>query len=267
MLRSEDGSLEAFDRDFSFSQYADLEQSYEERAEADVMLSLTELETELDAGSNLRIKVGFTGQYVIYDRPMLETVEDAYSNQREIRLITQQLVMPVVLETRQKTINAVQPLKDQEQTVVDITFAAAQPQVRNRGEQEMELSGLFQVITQEETGELVSHYLRWEDAEAINAGDTVQLLARGSLSGTAHCHDRAVQADMVLDLLAVMETDLPMVTGLELGEKKQPDSGKASIIVCAAGEEDLWSLAKRCGSTMELISKINGLNSALKANR
>ncbi len=55
------------------------------------------------------------------------------------------------------------------------------------------------------------------------------------------------------------EDGLSVVTGLEMGEIEEPDPNRPSLVLCRAGEESLWSLAKRTGSTVEAIKKANNL--------
>lgn len=268
MIRCGDGSLKAFDQEVAFSQYAELEREYDSSASADVMLTLTDLETELGDGGTLRAKGSLAGQYVVYDRPLLEVVEDAYSLERDVQMQTQSLSLPAVLEIRQATVKAQQPMEGENQSVLDVTFMAGHPQMRSRGQEwERELTGTFQVVTETDDGEPQSQTLRWETNMTELVGDSVCLLPRGSLSGKAYCEDAMAQGDIVLEVLAVSETDIPTVTGVVLGEKKQPDPGRPSLILSTAGQESLWSLAKRCGSTVEAIEKANGLTSEPEADQ
>jgi hypothetical protein len=42
----------------------------------------------------------------------------------------------------------------------------------------------------------------------------------------------------------------------------QPDPHRPSLILRRANGEDLWTIAKNCGSTVEAIEKANGLQQA-----
>ena len=61
-------------------------------------------------------------------------------------------------------------------------------------------------------------------------------------------------------MTATTEQLIPMVTGVELGQKKQPDANRPSLILRRAGENRLWDIAKASGSTMEAIRSANGLS-------
>ena len=50
-----------------------------------------------------------------------------------------------------------------------------------------------------------------------------------------------------------------MVTGVEVGQRKQPDPNRPSLILRRAGESRLWDIAKSAGSTVEAIRSANGL--------
>jgi len=50
-----------------------------------------------------------------------------------------------------------------------------------------------------------------------------------------------------------------MITGVELGEEKEPDANRPSLILRRAGHGRLWDIAKESGSTMDAIRKANGL--------
>ena len=268
MVRCADGSLQTFDREVAFSQYAELEREYDDSAEADVMLAVTDLETELAESGILRVEAALTGQYVVYDRTLLEVVEDAYSLERDVQLQTQSLSLPAVLELRRETVKACQRMEGDPGNVLDVSVMTGHPQVRGRSQEwETELSGSFQIVSVDESGELQSQIIRWENTMTDPAADAVRLLSCGSLSGHAYCEENMAKGDIALELLAVTETEIPMVTGLTLGEKKQPDPGKPSLILSNLGQESLWSLAKRCGSTVEALEKANGLQTEPEADR
>ena len=50
-----------------------------------------------------------------------------------------------------------------------------------------------------------------------------------------------------------------MVSSLELGEMKEPDPKRPSLILKRAGKKCLWDLAKESGSTVKLIQEANDL--------
>ena len=63
-----------------------------------------------------------------------------------------------------------------------------------------------------------------------------------------------------MELTTRAEQTIPMVTGVELGQRKQPDPNRPSLILRRAGEQRLWDIAKVSGSTMEAIQRANSLS-------
>ena len=52
---------------------------------------------------------------------------------------------------------------------------------------------------------------------------------------------------------------IPIVTELEIGEIREPDPDRPSIILRRAGDEGLWAIAKGYGSTVDAIMEANQL--------
>ena len=119
LVQGDDGSIKPLDMEVSFSQYAELEREHDDCATAEVVLMPTALETELTEEGKLRMKGGMVGQYMIYDRPVVEVVEDAYSNKRQVTLHNMPLQLPAVLDTQQKKLTAEQPVPLDDGTVLD----------------------------------------------------------------------------------------------------------------------------------------------------
>ena len=89
LYRSEEGQLHGWDFELPFSQLADLSGEHSGDAQADILLSPTSLELEVDDEGHMRLKCGIVGQYLISDREMLTLAEDAYSPGRELSVQSQ----------------------------------------------------------------------------------------------------------------------------------------------------------------------------------
>ena len=63
-----------------------------------------------------------------------------------------------------------------------------------------------------------------------------------------------------LEMNTELETRLQTITGLELGQLQEPNDDRPSLIISRPNGESLWNLAKRCGSTVEEITRINHLD-------
>ena len=97
LYRTEDGGMSVWDYSVPFSQYSQLRESYSEEAKVQVIPQVTAVELEADEQGRLRLKAGLTGQYLVYDTQNIVAVEDAYSPDREVRIIPNVQDIPAVL--------------------------------------------------------------------------------------------------------------------------------------------------------------------------
>ena len=86
-------------------------------------------------------------------------------------------------------------------------------------------------------------------------------------SGTAQASSTDMRGDLVLDLQTMDTQGFSVVTALELGEIRQPDPDRPSLILRRLGEDTLWELAKATNSTVEAIRKANGLTGQPSADQ
>ena len=261
---SEEGKLAAWDFPLAFSQFAELEGSYGSDAEADVEMMVTNLELNMDSEGMLRLKCGLAGQYLLNQPQMIRVVSDAYAPGYDLEITRDQLHLPVMLENRQENIPVRQQLPGPSGTAVDALFLPDLPKYRDMGEQgRMELNGVFQTLSYNEEDTLNAASTRWEgelpmgvhDHAQIGAlpqnGTSVQMLSDGE--------GQALRCDVTMKLSTMGTTNIPVITGLSLGEKQSSDRQKPSLILRRAGQNSLWELAKASGSTVEEIQKANNL--------
>ena len=128
---------------------------------------------------------------------------------------------------------------------------------------QLEYPGQFQVLYYGEDGRLHGSSVRWEGSQNLPAGDNSRILAvpmGGAVQAAAGNGQIQLKAELPVELTAAAEQSIPMVTGLELMQPKQPDPGRPSLILRRAGENSLWELAKASGSTMDAIRRANNLS-------
>ncbi|MBO5953996.1 MAG: LysM peptidoglycan-binding domain-containing protein [Oscillospiraceae bacterium] len=255
------------DFELPFSQYAELEREYDAYATAQVIPAVTSLELDMAEGGKLRLKAGMVGQYTIFDRPVLEVVEDAYSPNRSLDLQMQTLEIPVVLEQQTETLKAEQSMETEGNRVLDISFTMEHPNQQRTEEQlQLGLPGTFQMLHYDAEGDLQNTTVRWDGTWQIPAHPDASMLATARPKGRAQASlgggNAVLRSDIGLDLMAAANTKIPMVTGVELGEVTEPDPGRPSLILRRIGSDSLWDVAKRCGSTVEAICEANGLTDA-----
>lgn len=272
LYKGADGQLHSWEFELPFSQYAELEREYGSDAEARIQLAVTSLELEQGEEENLNLKAGLTGQYVIYDRPMVEIVEDAYSPNRSVTPQMSKLETSAVLDTRTETVHAEHMAQMDSVRAVDVVFYPDYPQLhRQADEVSSELSGVFQVLAMDAEGKMQSLSSRWEENRTMQADQDTRVDMTVQPSGNTQAAMNGgnvnLRADMLVDTVTTASQGLPMVTGLELGEVSEPDPNRPSLILRRAGTDRLWDMAKRTGSTVEAIQKANDLHEEPDSDR
>ncbi len=263
LYRAQDESLQTWDFRVPFSQYTDLEREYSSEATAKVTPALTSLELEAGEEGQLRLKAGVTGQYTVFDRQMMEIVEDAYSPRRAVTVQTQTLTLPALLESRTEDCRCEGRMEAEASQIVDMAYYPETPRLHT-GENggEVELTGTFQALYLDPEGNPRCGTAHSETRVPfpLDRDCRVEAVAwpsgwpQGTVSGGIDLRNEAV-----LELDTKAQQGFPMVTSLELGEVTEPDPARPSLILCRAGEGGLWELAKRSGATVEAIRKANHL--------
>ena len=85
---------------------------------------------------------------------------------------------------------------------------------------------------------------------------------KGSVGCRREGMDWRADTQLVLDLSSISNHTVQMVTSMKLGQERTPDPEQPGVIIRRKGHnERLWDLAKRCGSTVSAIERINALDS------
>lgn len=260
LCECEDEKLHRCDFEIPFSQYAELERDYDPYALADVIPAVTNLELDVQENGTLRLKAGIVGQYVIYDRPVLEVVTDAYSTQRQVSPLRQELALPAVLDMRRELVN-VETATDQEGIQnIDAAVMMAHPSFRKESQGfRMQLPGGAQLLGYDSDENPVGDSCRWEKEMEVPADGNAMLLARCAPTGKPQVTKTGVGVDFSTDIQVTAPTDIAMVTALSLGEATQLDPDRPSLILRRVGDDTLWDIAKSCGSTVDSIREANAL--------
>ncbi len=262
LYQDRQGDLHSRDLVVPISQYGELGGEYGGEGAAEVALCVTALETDLDEEGRIRLKAGITAQYAIRDVELVTLVEDAYAPGREVILEQEVLTLPGVLEHRRELMTPRQRLPGLRGEVVDLVFLPEQPRIR-RTQQGVTLTqgGQFQALSLSPEGNWETASPRWEGTLELKAdGDsrlTAVTLPPASLGFDPG--EGSVTAELPLEITAYAGGGIPMVTGVELGQKKEEGRPRPSLILCRAGEKGLWQMAKENGSTVAAILQANGL--------
>lgn len=264
LYESEEGQLHSWDFDVPFSQYQDLKGSHSGDARVDLIPMPTAMELELEDEGHLRLKGGMVAQYLVDDMEMVEVVEDAYSPVRELGVRQEMLELPAILDSRRENIYGEQTISADANLAVDGSFLPEFPHQRTVEDGvEVEMPGTFQFLYYDAEGNLQSAGQRWEGRRRIPSSPdstvTVQPIPSGEPQINIGNGSVSVKAEFPLQMTAMSGRGIPMVTGLEMGDAREPDPARPSLILRRAGNDRLWDLAKESGSTVEAIRKANHL--------
>ena len=265
IYRCPEGRIHTWDFEVPFSQYGELEGQYGLDSQVDFHTAVTDLELNHNEQGQLRLKCGLVSQYLVDERMLLEMTEDTYSPKREIIFETAMLEIPGILEDRTESVSARQTMPTHTGDMVDMQFFPDFPRIRKiPGEMEMEIHGMFQILYYGEDGSLQSGNARWETRLPFPADEHSIVAASIQPSGRMNAMQGPegfdLSAEMQLRMRTMSDCGQEMVTQLELGELREDNDGTPSLILRAMGEDSLWNLAKRCGSTVAAIQRANGLS-------
>ena len=260
LYRSEEEKLYACDIPVPYSQLAQLEHTYSTEAQSDVLPCVTSMELSLEDEGNLRLKCGLVGQYRVDERQMVQLVEDAYSPSRKVALHRDELRLPAVLETRQENLHIEQPMDHGNGSVIELLMYCDQPQLmRSADSVAIEIPGQCCSLYYGEDGVLRSSAARWEQSMSMDADGGTELDVR--IQGCVRPQNDAatVMGDCHIEITAMANKGMPVITGLSLNEMTEPDPGRPSLILCRVGQRSLWQIAKEMGSTVDTIRRANRL--------
>lgn len=256
-----DGTVCSTDCEISFSQYADLDREYTQAATAQIVPILTNLDLDMVDGK-LRLKCDLAAQYIIYDRVMVQLVEDAYSNHRPVTLHNCQMQLPRRLDRRRESMQVDQIMNVSADKIADVSWLCDLPQKQQNGEvTRLMMSGQMQVLYYDASGNLHFGSTRYEQIVEIPADHHAQVDGTICSIGQpdARINGQQVEVSATYDLEATTLSDEAqwMVSVLEMGERNEPDAGRPSLILRRFNGERLWDAAKECGSTVEAIRAAN----------
>ena len=246
----------------AFSQLTELDANHSTDAWADIRMAVTSLEADLNQ-VKLRLKCGMTGQYLLHDLHVLELIQDAYSPVRQVQTESTMLELPVLLDERTDTLTAEQTVPGQHGQAADGVFYPDFPRVRQDGQNvQLQLPGMFQTLVYDENDTLHGSNNRWEGKLTLPAHEDSRIqstVTAGDVQTMNSAEGLVLSAPLSVDMRVGKAQEFPMVTGLELGELREPDPARPSLILRNSNGESLWELAKSNGSTVAAISAANGL--------
>ena len=269
LCQDEGEKLCSLDLQVPFAQYLDLEGEYEEGADVSNLLCITSLETEIEEGG-IRVRCGMVSQYIINAPTVIRCIADAYSNERDLELQRQEVMLPAWLDEQITQIELGERLTGDGVPVDAIFFPDLPLVTRQPGGAEVRCGGTFQTLTEAPDGSLQGKTLRCCRNEGWqNECDTIPCTwLRGGTGLHREGSGYSLDQNMELKLASVCTKPISMVTGIRTGERREPDPERPSVIIRGRKpEETLWDIAKYCGSTVSAIQRLNKLESEPEENR
>ncbi len=257
-----DGLVHTWHTEVPFSQFTQLNKEYEPDAQADIQFVLTSLELEQAEEENLTLKAGITGQYTVYDMSVVDVAEDAYSPNRTVAVRKEALACPAVLDYWQEPLTVSHSTQTDILRPLDVVFYPEKPVVQRHDQGvQAELGGNFQVLGYDADGQLMLQQNRWEDSRFVPADESADVEMDILWAGAPSVDGNNLSVPMQLTTRTTAQQAMEMVAGLELGELKEPDPQRPSLILRRAGTDSLWDIAKENGSTVAAIQQANDLQS------
>jgi hypothetical protein len=266
----EEGKPEFLEQEISFSQYAQLNEQISANAMIRSVPILSNLELEPGEGK-LYIKAGIVMQYLIYDRQMLELVEDAYSPRRSVKVQLQPLVIPSLLDSVTETVRQRQNMQADQPQLLRCDWRGEFPSCANHNdtlnlEQEGQMHFLYADAEGQLQGAAQRGKLQWQ-LPSFSDNHTLVYLQAPEVECYSDHEGLAADISLTYSADTVSTGMMDMVSALELGECAESDPMRPSLVVKRSGADSIWSLAKACGSTVEAILEANGLEEAPKDDR
>lgn len=259
-----DGAIGQWKTEIPFSQFTELEGDYDSGASAWVMPILTAMEMELTEDQQLHLRAGIAAQYIIFDRTMLDVVEDAYSPKRDLVPKMEQMQLPALLDNTAIELQVDGTLKGDVDRIEMLCMTGEYPVVHmDEGTAELHMDGQFQTLYRDGENMLAGDNIRFESTTPFSTAAENQIqLWPGFPVGTEYVpgtDGMALRSMYPMTVQVYSGQSIPMVTELEMGELKEADPSRPSIILRRAGDEGLWAMAKDYGSTVQAIREANQL--------
>lgn len=264
LYRDGEGNIRSWNGTLPFSQFEEMDFPMEEDAHVELDMLVTGLELDL-MDNRFHLKCNLAAQYLVDEQVLVELVQDAYGVNRDVKAQEETLCLPVILEQRTDSVNVEQMLQGRRGEMLDAVFLPDFPRRRRSGgDSELELSGTFYVLNRGEDGSVQGSSLRWEGTKPMAACEEctmdVKIASMGSVQAADTVEGTALSVPFQMETTTGTNQELNMITALELGPVQEGNQGRPSLILCKAGKENLWSIAKRCGSTVGAIQRANKLD-------
>ncbi len=263
LYRGTDGNIRSWETEVPFSQYTQLDRDVSAASDSRISAALTALDMEMDEQHRLHLRCSMAAQYVIFDTVLMELTEDSYSNQRPVTLQTEALSLPMRLDNTRQDVTLSASLACHATQLLDVCCMGENVIQRQNGDvTQVTVPVAFQVLYLDEEGVLQNGMIRGEESVQLPSDMENRVQVRCGFSRpeafvTPDGINVSCQCQMELDVYN--DRGMQMVTGLQLGEKSEPNPDRPSLIIRPMAGDSLWEMAKASGSTVDAIRNANRL--------
>lgn len=271
LYSDKEGRMAAVDYLLPFSQFAELEDSFGSEAQVTVQMAVTNLEADI-AENSIQARCGLLGQYLVDDKLTMEIVEDAYSPEYNLEIEQHTLSVPAFRGKYNQLMHSGNQVPCSASQILDSCIQPDFPNVYRDGEKDiMEMSGNVTILYLDAEGNVCGASSRWEGKQEYTAEDTVKRLilpcANPELHAASSNGNLHYETDIALEVREYGGQGIPSVASLKVKDQKEPDAQRPSLILRRVGCDTLWEVAKSCGSSVEMIRKVNGIEDQPKAGQ
>ena len=236
MCRCDEQKLEPFFLELPFSQYAQLQREYAEDAEVMLLPEISNAELELSEAGTLHITGDVVGQYVIYDHPVLELIEDVYSPSRTVTPQWQALEMPAILEHRQNVLRAEGSMETDSEEILDGTMCIAHPALQRQGPNvRLEQPFCFRALWSTPEGSFRGAETGGSLQLDLEADSKTRLLAWSHPSAVVQRNSTPghlqLRGEITVHTVTISEQPHSMITALDFGQMIKPEPDRPSLIL------------------------------------
>lgn len=256
LICSETGRL--FNTDFisSFSQLIEMPLAEGcDNAYVCVLVCGAELKEESGAFS---AELSLSAHGVCCKKREIAYIADAYSNSRRLTCEAGELELTHLRgsATAALTLRGRLPLSAELTELCYLSVAAVCVTCEGA---ELNVSALVSGVGRDEDGDLCAPQLKLSECCKIETGEgeTVKITA-ASISPVTVSSGFELCVEAEVEYMLLHRCTVTALTGLELEDECPHEAPRPSVtVLCSDNGEDLWSIAKRCGSTVELIERVN----------
>ncbi len=272
IYRTEDGRICSWETEVPFSQYTDLEGDFEPDARIGIYPEVTSLDLELNPDGTLQLKAGMLAQFMLWDQEMVTVAEDAYSPQRAVTPIFDDLYLPAVLDTKTQSLRVEQNLPEEMTQIADVSFYPGCGRWERQGDMaQLNQTGFFRLLGYDEEQRLCGRTVMWDGQWSLPTDPSARMSAWVSACKPAQAIPAMggvdLRSELTVDSTVYTGQDLRIMTGMELDEVSDKDPDRPSLILCRKGTGRLWDLAKETGSTVQDIERVNRLTGEPDADK